>query len=711
MRHHSFTLKKKKYKYVNFDEIKKEDIEKILRKYPVSESGILLCPMSFDIETTSFYSKKYERDLATMYIWQFGLDQETIFGRTWNDFVKFLNIISFYASDSSLIIWIQNFSFEWSFLKAWIPWNINKKTGCPDIFAKTDRNILTARYKNIEFRDSLSLTAMGLSHYQDNYNLDIGKLSGDLDYSIPRHFESKLTNQELAYCINDVQVLNDWQRKYIYPYYLDLNRPIPLTSTGIVRSEIKEEFSKIPKKERKKLMSKIRNAQPSEEIYQLWRYWLFRGGLVHANTVMCNYLLEEPVTSVDLKSAHPSQMLLEKFPFKFNRRNVSCFESVLEESRTREYGFFGIFRFKNIRCKAWHCLESKNKIIEYSPDASFENGRLAYASGIKVCLTEIDWFNYEDMYTWDSFECTMLYQARLEPLPDYVRKVVMKYFELKETLPKDSLEYGLSKKKLNSCFGMAATSLPTSEIVYDPDTNEMHPGALTKTYDELIRWLIMLPQWAIYIAAYTRRDIVRSLVECGIDSCYYDTDSNKLINYDNHRFWFNEFNAEKRKEAEAMEVYHFDRKHFLKIGSFDYEYTTEPEGFKVLGAKRYIAKHDGKIQVTVAGMVRGTLEEYCKYEYKNGEKKKRKEPLDIFEEFRDDLYLSPEESDKQTALYYDQEFTDKVTDYNGVTKEVHERSCVAIVDIPFNMNMEEDFIARIEQLRQERERMVYGGVL
>ena len=340
-------------------------------------------------------------------------------------------------------------------------------------------------------------------------------------------------------------------------------------------------------------------------------------------------------------------------------------------------------------------MESKNKIIEYSTDASFENGRLAYAYRIKVCLTEIDWFNYEDMYTWADFECTMLYQARLEPLPDYVRRVVMKYFELKETLPKDSLEYGLSKKKLNSCFGMAATSLPTNEIVYDPDLNEMHSGALTKTYDELIRWLIMLPQWAIYIAAYTRRDIVRSLVECGIDSCYYDTDSNKLINYDQHRFWFNQFNDEKRKKVEAMEVYDYDIRNFLKIGSFDYEYTTEPDGFKVLGAKRYIAKHDGKIQVTVAGMVRGTLERHCE---KNG--------LDIFEEFRDDLYLSPEESDKQTALYYDQEFTDKVTDYNGVTKEVHERSCVAIVDIPFNMNMEEDFIARIEQLRQERERMV-----
>lgn len=696
-----------KYHYIEFEEVTKEWIQEKVDRSPVSESGIVMLPLSFDIETTSFYSEKYKKDLATMYVWQFGIGRETIMGHHWEEFVSLLNMISD-TTENSFILWIQNYPFEWSFLKAWIPWNKNKD-GYPDIFAKTDRQILYSRYRNIEFRDSMSLTAMGLASYKKNFNLEVGKLSGDLAYSKPRHFDSNLTNRERAYCINDVQVLNDWQYKYIYPQYLDQNRNIPLTSTGIVRQEIRDEFSKIPKEERKKLMTKIRNAQPSEEIYKLWRFWLFRGGLVHANTVMCNYLIESDFVSMDLKSAHPAQMLLERFPWKFNRRNVNCFDTVLEESRTREYGFFGIFEFHNIRCSGWHCLESKNKIIECSNDAVFENGRLAFASYIKVCLCEIDWFNYEDLYTWESVNCTMLYQAKLEPLPDYVRKVVMKYFELKETLPKDTLEYGLSKRKLNSCFGMAATSLPTQEIIYDTDTNELHSGGLLKTYDELIRWLVMLPQWAIYIAAYTRRDIVLSLKECGIDAIYYDTDSNKIINYEKHKAWFDKFNAEKLEKVMNMKCYDFDRKHFLRIGSFDYEYTGTR--IKVLGAKRYLVEHDGITSVTCAGMVKGTLESHCKFEYKNGKKKKRRKPLNIWEEFKDELVLSKEESDKQTALYNDEAFTDFVTDYNGVTREVSERSCVAIVDIPFSMNMEEDFIARIEELRNERERMVYGGVL
>ena len=97
--------------------------------------------------------------------------------------------------------------------------------------------------------------------------------------------------------------------------------------------------------------------------------------------------------------------------------------------------------------------------------------------------------------------------------------------------------------------------------------------------------------------------------------------------------------------------------------------------------------------------------------FKDGKWEEREKPLDIWEEFRDDLTLPKEESEKQTALYFDKEYTDHVTDYLGETREVYEKSCVAIVDIPFSMSMDEDFIQRIEELRHERERMVYGGVL
>ena len=697
MKKKHFKLETGRYTYIPSETVTESDIKVLLSHRIVYKSEYVSTAMSFDIETTSFYSKKYDKDLACMYIWQLGLDRHTIIGRTWEEFNRIIDLIAG-ALDSEkekIICWIQNFSFEWQFIKARLDWNRNKD-GYPDIFAKTDRNILYARYKTIEFRDSMALTATGLGKYKKNYNLDIGKLDGDLDYSLYRHCSTPLTKTELSYCINDVQTLNDWVIKYIIPNYLEQEKIIPLTSTGIVRQEIKEEFAKLEKTEKRRTQSMIRNAQPTEEMYLLFRNYLFRGGLTHANTVQCNHLIEEPFASLDLKSAHPSNMLSESFPYKFNRKNKSLFSKILKRSREENVAFFGIFIFHNIRCAGWHSLESKNKLIEYSPDATFDNGRLTYASRIKVALTEIDWYNYEDLYTWDSYECTVLYEAIKLPLPDYVRKVVMKYFMLKETSP-DEFTRKLNKKKVNCCFGMAATSLPSLEVIYNTETNLLEAGGQPKSYKELTQWLIMLPQWAVWIAAYTRRAIVRSIVAAGVDSIYYDTDSNKIANYEDHKAFFETFNAERMEKNRQMETYDYDPKLFERLGCFELEYYGTR--YKVLGAKRYLVEHDGEIQCTVAGMVKGSLEKYC-----------AANNLDIWEQFTDELVLQKEWSEKQTTIYCDEAYEDELTDYKGVTQQVSEKSCVAIINIPFTMNVEEEFLNRIEALRQERERMIYKGV-
>ena len=84
--------------------------------------------------------------------------------------------------------------------------------------------------------------------------------------------------------------------------------------------------------EKKRMRNRLKNAQPTQEIYLLWRNFLFRGGYVHANASMCNDVLSYEddmyATSLDLKSAHPGQMLLERFPWKFNRVNRSMFPEV-----------------------------------------------------------------------------------------------------------------------------------------------------------------------------------------------------------------------------------------------------------------------------------------------------------------------------------------------------------------------------------------------
>mgnify|MGYP002525830534 CR=1 FL=1 len=279
----SFKVDDKKYTYIPSEkfEISKIKLSKIKYRFEY-----LKVACAFDIETTSYYSKKYDKDLATMYIWQLGINKETIIGRTWEEFVRVLSILNDYAEsqEGTILCLIQNLSFEFQFFKSIFDWNKNKE-GYRDIFAKDDRTILYAKWKNIEFRDTLALTGMSLSRFQKNYNLEVGKLVGDLDYSLLRHFDTPVSNRELSYCINDVQILTDFFYKYLVAEYLSTGKKIPLTSTGIVRADIKEEFMEIPKAERKKLQTRINNAQPSEAVYKLWRNYLFRGGLVHASTL------------------------------------------------------------------------------------------------------------------------------------------------------------------------------------------------------------------------------------------------------------------------------------------------------------------------------------------------------------------------------------------------------------------------------------------
>lgn len=737
-----FKVDGKKYSYIPCQNL---DLNKLSLSSEVFRYNYMKIGCAFDIETTSYYSEKYNKDLATMYIWQLAINNDTIIGRTWKDFLRVLEQLNAYAEkcEGTILCLVQNLSFEFQFIKSLFDWNKNS-FGYPDIFAKDDRTILYARWKNIEFRDTLALTGMSLARYKKNYNLDIGKLEGDLDYSLMRHCKTPVTNRELSYCINDVQVLSNFFYKYLLPEFLIPGKRIPLTSTGLVRVDIKAEFMELPKEERKKLMNRIRNSQPSEALYKLMRNFLFRGGLVHASTIACNFLWDKETTgapvSEDIKSAHPSYIFAYPMPWKYIRKNVSLWDKVLQAARDGEYSFMGVFKFYNIRCSGYHSLESKNKIIEASPDAVYENGRLVYASYIKVALLDLDFFNYEDLYEWKEFKVTVLYQAKLEMLPDYIRKTVCKYFMLKESLPKESVEYGLAKRKLNGIFGMAATALPEREVVFNPETNEMELSAQTKSYDELIRYLLMLPQWSCYIAARTRRTIVLSIKECGFDSLYYDTDSQKVINFDKHKAWFDNFNKERMEINSRAETYGYDKKIFERLGCFEFEY--EAENFMVQGAKRYLCQHDNEIQVTVAGMVKGSLEAYVKKlqiqhiqneiplqimedfkrkPLKNIQAHLKREILNyisdqekhnmIWDIFNDDLRIPAGDSMKKTTVYYDKAFEDTLTDYFGNTEVIEEGSCVAIIDIPFTMSMEEEFMTRIASLQAERKRMIHKGVL
>ena len=186
-------------------------------------------PASFDIEASSFYDEN-GRKAATMYVWAFGLYGRVIIGRTWEEFVKTCETISLemqLSGEQRLIVYVHNMDYDFQFFRKWLSWD--------KVFSLDERKpVYAISGLGIEFRCSYKLSGYSLETVGKNLkHIHVKKLAGDLDYSIPRHSKTPLTDKELQYVINDAKVV----MAYIAECMLDEGTiiEIPLTKTGYVR--------------------------------------------------------------------------------------------------------------------------------------------------------------------------------------------------------------------------------------------------------------------------------------------------------------------------------------------------------------------------------------------------------------------------------------------------------------------------------------------
>lgn len=700
----SFEYQNYKYKYIRFSEL--EEYDKIYfpkeKKYN-KRSKYLDIGCGFDIETSRIENKH----LSFMYIWMFSLNDLVIYGRTWEELGNFMEFLKDYYNldeNQKLIVWVHNLSFEFQFIKKRMAWN-KGKNNYPNIFALSPRKIVKACIDGIEFRDSLSLTNLSLKKMAEDYNLFHKKLVGDLDYSILRHSESKLIDAELAYCFNDVLILADFQNKYIYEYFIKRNIKLPLTSTGIVRDELKRNFKNLIKKKRLFYQKKISTAFPEFEIYKIMREYLYRGGYVHSAPGLSDQVLLYDLGSEDFKSAYPAYLLQNKFPMTFIEADPDEYIKAFDKRITKEEAFFGLFEFKNIKSKGLISYESSNKILEYK-NAVWDNGRLWKADSIKVWVNEDDLQIYEDVYNYEEIKCFRLFKSRKEYLPKYVLNLILKYYATKEKIgkiSKDSIEYKNAKSRLNSIYGMMCTSLYFMEYHYIEEIGQIQSVPTEKEYNELINDQILLPQWGIWTTSGIRFRLIHyGFMKCGKDAIYGDTDSIKLINFYNNEYVFKNFNNMIKRINSKMYVADYDRKLFQEIGFFDYE--GKILKFKTLGAKRYLYsqvkkdKESGKYHIsnisTIAGMKKGTLDEYSEAN-----------DINIYDAFKEGLILDLSFSKKLTSIYNDEYFEESVTDAEGTIMKISEESCVTLIEIPYKLNIATDyllFIDKIKEMNQNR---------
>ena len=662
-------------------------------------------PASFDIETSSFIASKDENGepvkAATMYIWQLGLNGTVIYGRTWDEFDNVINELVDYLELSSkrhLLIYVHNLGYEFQFIRKRFEWD--------KVFAIKQRRPVYAICGGIEFRCSLFLSNYSLEYIGKNllHKYPVEKLVGNLDYSKIRHSKTPLTDEELAYCINDVKVVMSYIQEKI-EMDGDITR-IPLTNTGYVRNYCRKEcfYESIPEDDKEarkrvqmnyKAIMKSLQIQSEEEYEQMHR--AFMGGFTHASALYSGRVMYD-VGSADLTSSYPYTIVCEYFPMTKGEYIGSVEDNKLFNYYLSNYCCLFDIEFTNLEP-----IQEYENPISYSRcfiEGGYivNNGRLVSADKCTTTITELDYDTISKFYRWDSVKIMNMRVYHRGYLPKALILAVLSLYEDKTTLKGVSgkeVEYLVSKNMINAAFGMMVTAVVRDEFEYADEWFKKAADVdsqLAGYNNNFNRFLFY--GWGVWVTAHARHNLFSAIYEFGTDYVYSDTDSIKGINFEQHMEYFKKYNDNVFEKLLDM-CNHYNIP-FNKcrpktkngeeklIGVWDME---KPYvRFKTVGAKRYIYEYeDGELSLTVSGLNKKYAIPYLLEENNNNKDI-------IFEKFGEGMFIPAGHTGKMTLTYIENEMCGTLVDYLGNKSTYHELSAIHMEPQSYFMSLVGDYI-------------------
>lgn len=592
------------------------------------------CHSSFDIETSliksyknRFISNKHYNTLpkkmqekidynSYMYVWMFDLDGFTVVGRTWKELKQFFDKLNENLKDDERqVVWVHNLSYEFHFLKGIFDL---KNT---DIFCLDDRHILKCLIGKLELRCSFKQTNISLDKLTSKYKVPHKKLAGTYDYSKFRLHTTNLSDDELAYCINDVKGLNEAMKLRLKEEDDDF-KTVPTTSTGYVRREAKRVLR--PSRQ------KIKGLQPDFELFLKMRN-AFRGGDTHANPLHANVILEN-LHSWDRASSYPDVLVNCKFPMSkfYHYKEELSSADIVDLMQRRGKALLMTVALENVKPKNLsvgcpYLAYAKCNIPEYKPlkgeesedelkenNYILDNGRILYADYIECTITDIDFKIILNEYDFDEIHYLDVYSSNYAYLPHGFTELVKKYFRKKTEL-KDikgsEFEYAKFKELINALYGMIAQNPLKPELKWfdsekklkktDKPSEELFKKAIEKSF---------IPyQWAVWCTSWARLRLHELIWLVGDDFVYCDTDSVKFLH--NHSEEIRKLNEKLEKESLSREAfaYNKDGKRFI-LGVYEQE--KDYKKFKTLGSKKYVytyyndvnKNNEDVVHTTIAGV-------------------------------------------------------------------------------------------------------------
>ena len=605
--------------------------------------------MTFDIETTSYFIgmntiipfNYFDTDMAKklrdgtlkrqacLYHWQFSVEDindgscNKFTGRTWDDFRIFLEHLDAYCI-ALKFVYIHNYAFEFAWLLNVIGFDGNDDS----VFAREPHRPMksyTSEF-NIEFRCSYFLTQKSL----DKWGKELGfPKSHDLDYNKIRTPLTPLTPEELFYCYRDIEIIHKGIQKYRNKYQHVYN--IPLTLTGEVRRMLATAL-KGDKKECKEFTKKCQKLLPAEYEEYFMLMWAFLGGLVRRNPAYSDITIRTRFLFKDINSSYPWVLISEMFPMKPFTETKD-----LKKMNDPKVTYIVEFRAKHVYSKIPFLFMSSSK-IEDGENVKTMNGAIATADSFRTVLTKPDFEIFKKCYNAD-IEILTLKTSKLEYLPDVYRRFIIKCYKDKTELKGiDEELYVVSKKVINSLFGINCQKLLCDSVVFDifhqnnkGEDEVWYKQKLTKdNFDEKLydathtqsgnlKHFNIAAQIGVFCTAYARANLMKAVLFKPDDVMYTDTDSVKAIWSQEYEDFITQYNDDVYKKhaliasqlgidvldlsPEGLDEKNPGNKIRYPIGILDDDGSDEVTAFRTLGAKKYCyEKKNGKLKITVAGV-------------------------------------------------------------------------------------------------------------
>lgn len=442
-----------------------------------------------DFETT----QPDENNRVEVYLWAIVSGRKVSTGFNIETFIE-------WCKTKKAILYFHNLKFDFSYIQYYliknnIKYKLLEKKGC----------IYSARFFDVELRDSLNFMPMTLKEVGENYCQQFKKTS--IDYNVEvGHIASE---EEIKYCINDCQVLEEGLTNYLSTLEEILEKAgafksaqkvfKKLTNAGISFEAFKE-------------LSDFNACCPktTKSEYNLYKQ-AYRGGFVYSNPKG----IVEDVMMIDCNSMYPFMYSTIEMPFG-NGIIVKDLESL------NRYKFYII--------KLYIKYELKDGYIPIIGGGIGKYGNTEYKSSSDGEYEELTISNkdFELIKEFYEIDFTFLWGVGWHTKPQFFKKYADTFISVKNA--NKGIKRAVAKVLLNSPYGKTAMNglneIKTYKI--DEKTKSVKSEVIGYEVDDNVFQYLPI---AIAITSSARYYLLTTALKIGFENVYYmDTDSIKFKN-------------------------------------------------------------------------------------------------------------------------------------------------------------------------------------